>query len=139
MGKVFLTPDESATRAVEKQVCALLLLYGEKDLVTEIGLEERFVAARLRDLSAFRDRLRALLAEHDLLPGTASPERAQFRFLIDRLRGLFKDQPFEMAISEERKLVELCDELRQIHPQLTDVVKAGREQSLQAAKALERR
>lgn len=122
MDKILLEPAAAAVRAAEKQAAVLQELYQSEDAVQGMALSPTFVAARRASLSALRQTLRDELARRDLLPGTPNPEAVDLACLIERLRGLVKDEPREVAIAEESKLLEQCDVIGEEDTTLADAI-----------------
>lgn len=106
MDKVFLSPREAAIRETEKQLAAMQIMYTNEDLVDKMGLDSSFVASRLRSLEQMQEVLNDALTQSNMLPTAANLETAEAAFVVERLRGLLKNEPCEVAICEESKLVD---------------------------------
>lgn len=134
MNDVILSADDALLRTTDEQVGVLLSYYehgGE-----EPELKPGFVMRRRKSLEALRDTLRAGLAARDILPKQQDSDVSAWQFFVDRFRGVLHDEPLAVPIEEEKKLLELCEELLQHDLPERDAIAGGRDATLDAIEAL---
>jgi hypothetical protein len=106
-----LSEQEALVRAAEEQASVVLDLYSDESWQAAANLEASFIEARVKSLTELRNALRSALNERQLLPKEQDPEVRQWHFLVDRMRGLLDDEPLAVPLEEEKRLLNLCNEL----------------------------
>jgi hypothetical protein len=106
-----LSEQEALLRAAEEQASVVLDIYSDESWQAGDSLEASFIEARVESLTELRNALRSALDERQLLPKEQDPEVRQWHFLVDRMRGLLEDEPLAVPLEEERRLLNLCNEL----------------------------
>jgi hypothetical protein len=134
MNDVILSADDALLRTTDEQVGVLLSYYehgGE-----EPELKPGFVMRRCKSLQAFREVLRAGLSSRDILPKQQDSDVSAWQFFVDRFRGALHDEPLAVPLEEEKKLLDLCDELLEYDVPDREALAAGRDATLEAIEAL---
>jgi hypothetical protein len=134
MNDVILSADDALLRTTDEQVGVLLSYYEHSG--EEPDLKPAFVMRRQRSLAALRDALRAGLSSRDILPKQQDSDVSAWQFFVDRFRGVLHDEPLAVPLEEEKKLLDLCNELLEYDVPNREAVAAGRDATLEAIEAL---
>lgn len=136
MNDIILSADDALLRGADEQVGVLLMYYDEPFQVDQQQLDQDFVKRRCHSLEALREALRAELASRDILPKQQDSDVSAWQFFVDRLRGVLRDEPLAVPLEEERKLLELCDQLMESGLPGHEHVREGRSATLAAMDSL---
>jgi DNA-binding response OmpR family regulator len=124
--QMLLSKRDATIRSTDEQVSVLLELYDSEDRARLLDLSAEYVMARVDELRQLRADLRARLREKHLLPKKQDSETVSWDFLVDKIQGMLEEQPASIPLAEERKLLDLLDEILQLN-NMTDVnVQKGR-------------
>ncbi len=136
MNDIILSADDALLRSTDEQVGVLLMYYDDPYKVEQQQLEPAFLTERRSSLEVLRVALRAELAARKILPKQQDSDVSAWQFFVDRMRGVLRDEPLAVPLEEERKLLELCDELIESGLQDQAPVLDGRSATLAALRSL---
>lgn len=111
MSEIVLSEQDARLRSADEQVSVLLAFYDNPFQVEQRQLDAGFVRRRRKSLEALSQALRSELATRDILPKQQDPEVSAWQFFVDRAGGLLRDEPHAVPLAEERKLLELGEQL----------------------------